>query len=73
MYGWSETLRISRAICVRRQDNIDKTGTNGAARHRIELCAGFSLREGQTAGRLDRTQTGCPVAAGSGKHDPDRS
>ena len=58
--------------CVRRQDNIDKTGTNGAARHRIELCAGFSLREGQTAGRLDRTQTGCSVAAGSRKHDPDR-
>ena len=59
--------------CVWRQNKIDKSGTNGAARHGIELCARFSLREGQTAGRLDRTQTGCPVTAGAGKHDPDRS
>ena len=58
---------------VWRQNQIDKTGANCAARHRVELRALFSLREGQTAGRFDRTQPGRSVAAGPGKHDADRA
>ena len=49
--------------CVGRQNQIDKAGAYCAARHRVELCALFSLREGQTACRLDCTQTSGAVAA----------
>src|SRR5437764_6518430 len=56
---------------VRWQNKIDKTGANCAARHSVELRALFTLREGQTAGCFDRTQTGRAVTAGSGKHDAD--
>src|SRR5438093_2256365 len=57
--------------CVWRQNEIDKSRANCAARHRVELCALFGLREGQTACRLDGTQTGGAVTAGPGKHDAD--
>ena len=36
---------------------IDKAGANRAARHRAEFRARFTLREGQAAGGLDRTQS----------------
>src|SRR4030095_10181434 len=55
--------------CVWRQNDVHKAGANCAARHGIELCALFSLREGQTARGLDRTQTSGAVTAGPGKHD----
>src|SRR5436309_15952194 len=58
---------------IGRQNNIDKTGANGAARPRIELRARFSLREGQTAGCFDLTQSGRPIAASPGKHDANRT
>src|SRR5437762_949801 len=56
---------------VRRENEIDEAGANCAAWHSVELCALFSLRERQTAGRFDRTQTGGPVAAGPRQHDTD--
>ena len=55
--------------CVWRQNEIDKSRANCAARHGIELCALFGLREGQTARRLDCTQTRGSVTAGPGKDD----
>ena len=57
--------------CVWRQNNVHKAGANCAARHRIELCALFTLREGQTASCFDRAQTSGAITAGSGKHDAD--
>ena len=56
---------------VRRQNDVHKAGANCAARHGIELCALFTLREGQTASCFDRAQTSRAITAGSGKHDAD--
>src|SRR5882724_1177901 len=56
---------------VRWQNKVDKTGANCATRHRIELCALFSLSKGQAAGCFDRAQTGRAVTAGPGKDDTD--
>src|SRR5512133_1629256 len=58
---------------ARRQDDIDKTSANGAARHGIELRALFTLGEGQSASRLDRAQTSRSVCARPGKDYTDRA
>src|SRR4029077_9255220 len=57
--------------CIWRQNNVHKSGANCAARHGVELCALFSLREGQPASCFDRAQTSSAIAPGSGKHDAD--
>src|SRR5207249_6644643 len=67
-----DALDFARNV-ARRQNKIDKAGTDGAPRHRVEHRALLILGERQTASRFDRAQTSRAVAAGSGEHDPDRT